>query len=109
MPVIDQSSMTYTTMLEGNSFVAVKTMTSSVGTVSTLISDKNANRKGLIIWNNSSNSCYICFAPTANSANCTYIIPTFQSLTFINPYVGELSVIRNAGTGVCTLWELVSQ
>lgn len=103
------TDMTYVTMIEGSSFVVTKTMTSSVGTVSTLVSERNSARRGFVLFNNSANSCYLSLSTASVAAHCAAIVPTFNQFVFPYPYVGEISVIRNSGSGVCTLWELVAE
>ncbi len=68
----------------------------------------NANRKGLIIYNNSANSIYVAFAATANSANnLTVIVPTFTSYIMQFPiYTGVLAATRNSGSGSAIVTEL---
>lgn len=73
--------------------------------VSVVIAPANANRKGFMIWNNSSNSAYVTFGPTSNSSTPNSIVPTFTTLTFIYGYTGAISAIRNAGSGTCVVWE----
>lgn len=75
--------------------------------LSLVIAPANANRKGIVIFNNSANSCYVSLAGTAVAANCAHIIPTFASWECFWPvmYTGAISAIRNAGTGVITAWE----
>lgn len=69
--------------------------------VSLLVAAADTNCIGFTIWNNSANSAYIVFGPTATSAAPTYIHPTFSTLAFFGPviYTGVISSIRNAGSG----------
>jgi hypothetical protein len=89
--------------------VCTVTTSVSVTTASVLIATTNTSRKGFIIWNNSSNSIYLSFAPTSSSSTCTYILPTFASWVYNGPiiYQGPISGIRNSGSGTVTLYELV--
>lgn len=83
------------------------TTTASVGTTSVLVLQKNRYRRGLVIYNNSSNSVYVSFSTTANSANkMTAIIPTFNQWTAPEFYIGPVSAIRNAGSGVLMITEV---
>lgn len=78
--------------------------------VSAVIAPSNVNRKGLIIYNNTANSIYVCLAGTANASLCAYIVPSFTSLPLLMPvcYTGVLSAIKNAGTtGTVVVHELV--
>ena len=72
-----------------------------VSTTSSLLIGKNMGRKGLRLFNNSSNSIYIstqCHA--SSSTNLFAIIATFQSIDLSNPvYTGQVCGIRNSGTG----------
>lgn len=76
--------------------------------VSTVVAANNPDRLGLILWNNSSNSAYIAFESVASSASPVAIVATFTS--WAHPpgaiYTGPVSMIRNAGTGGATAWEL---
>ncbi len=81
------------------------TTPSFAATVSTLLAPSNANRKGFTLWNNSANSIYITFAATSSSATPTFILATFQTLSFMFAYSGPIAGIRNAGTGSVTIWE----
>ncbi len=82
----------------------------SVATTSIVIVPSNPSRKGLIIYNNSANSVYIAYGPTCISATkMTAIIPTFQQWVMPVPiYTGDISAIRNAGTGICMSTELTA-
>jgi hypothetical protein len=88
----------------------VKNITESIASgvnASKQVAQPNTLRKGLIIWNNSSNSVYLSYESVANSASCTFILATFQSWVMPNPiYTGIISAIRNSGTGTLTVWEL---
>lgn len=88
---------------------AVITTSPAFGNISTLITIANPNRKGALIWNNGSNSAYICYAPTANSSACTDIIPSFTSWKMPQPcYRGQISAIRNVTTlGTLVITELI--
>lgn len=90
-----------------SSKITTKT-TTSVLLATTQVCASNPSRKGLVIWNNSTNSAYVSFFATGDSATCTYIVPTFASLTLLNNicYTGPISAIRNSGTGNLTCWEL---
>lgn len=74
--------------------------------VSLVIAPANANRKGFIIWNNSANSCYVTLGPVSTSSTCARLIPTFASWEFYQGWTGQISAIRNAGTGAIAVWEL---
>ncbi len=77
---------------------------------SVVIAAANPDRLGLIIFNNSSNSVYVTFGGTSSSATCTRLIPTFASWECIGAviYTGAVSAIRNAGSGACIAYELLS-
>ncbi len=83
--------------------------TPSITTVSQVVLQANPVRKGLVIYNNSSNSVYIAFAPTCSSASkMTLIIPTFSQYVMQLPiYGGVISAIRNSGTGSLLITESV--
>lgn len=74
-------------------------ITTAAGTGSVLVMNDNPNRKGFMLYNNSSNSVYVTFGATSASNACSVIIASFQQFIFMSPYVGKISGIRNAGTG----------
>ncbi len=82
--------------------------TASILLVSQKVLDVNAARKGLIIYNNSTNSVYIAFDSTVNSGtHMTAIIPTFAQWIAPTPcYTGAVAAIRNAGNGALFITEL---
>ena len=81
----------------------------NVATTSVVIAPANPNRKGFYIYNNSGNSAYINFGPTAVGATPVAIIATYTSFVMVGPicYTGVLSAIRNTGSGVMTVTELI--
>lgn len=85
-----------------------KYTSATVTTSSVVIAPANPARRGIIIYNNSGNSRYLTFGPTASSATCTMIIPTFAHIMMLGPvvYTGPISAIGNAGTGNFTITEL---
>lgn len=76
--------------------------------VSVQIAAANPNRRGFIIFNNSSNSVYVSFANPAVASAAVRIIATFTSWEVLAPicYTGALYAIRNAGSGAVSVWEL---
>lgn len=77
-------------------------VSATVTTTSVVVSPANPKRIGFILFNNSANSCYVNFRPTAASNQCTIIIPTFTQWVWpysTHCYQGPISVIRNSGTG----------
>lgn len=99
--------------LPGNVFVTnqvQKTTTASITNSSVLIAPANPNRRGFTIWNNSANSIYITFGPTSASASPTFILATFATLSFQPPncWTGEISGIRNTGSGTVTIYEFLA-
>lgn len=77
---------------------------------SVVIAPANPSRMGFLIFNNSANSVYITLGPTSASSTCTQIVATFASWQFVFPvcYTGIISAIRNAGSGVCTVHEILA-
>ncbi len=77
---------------------------------SVVIAPANPRRIGFYIFNNSSNSVYVTLGPTSASSFCTQLIATFATWACNDPicYTGVISAIRNAGSGVCTVHELIS-
>lgn len=68
----------------------------------------NPNRKGFIVFNNSTNSTYITLGPVSVAATCSRLLATFASWEVMSgvTWTGPISAIRNAGSGVCTVFEL---
>jgi hypothetical protein len=62
-----------------------------------------------MIYNNSSNSCYITFGTTSTSAAPSFILATFANFVWQGPiiYQGPMAAIRNAGSGTITITELI--
>lgn len=85
----------------------VRTVSASVGTSNALVVYANKRRQGLTIYNNSSNSVYITFGPVSNGSTCTRILATFTQFDMLGPaiYRGEISAIRNAGSGALVITE----
>lgn len=83
-------------------------VSATITTSSVKIIAANADRVGLILYNNSANSVYIALGSAANSnTNMSFIVPTFTSLVLPQPiYTGDIYGIRNAGTGAVILTEL---
>ena len=90
-----------------NTPYASSNITTVSGTGSVLIMNDNPNRKGFMLYNNSSNSIYIVFGATASSNACSAIIASFTQFIFMSPYVGKISGIRNAGTGNVIVTEFI--
>lgn len=92
-----------------SSSIPLKTISANVTTSSVLILDSNPARRGFTLYNNSSNSCYVTFGPTSSSASPTAIVASFVSYTPTLPvnYTGQISAIRNAGTGTIIITELL--
>lgn len=87
-----------------------KTIVPSVAAgTSALLVGENPSRRGFVIWNNSSNSCYISCDTVSIAASCTWILATFQAKEVLSiAYTGPLSAIRNSGTGTWTVWEFLA-
>lgn len=105
MPIYGQSMTVFRTSLCVPVSPAVNVLL-----VSVVIAPANPKRIGFMLYNNSANSTYVTFGPTAVAASCTQIVATFASWPFFYPvcYTGPISAIRNAGSGVCTVYELLS-
>jgi hypothetical protein len=88
---------------------AIITTSSSVGLTSVQIIGANPGRRGIIIYNNSSNSAYITYGPSSVSSTPTRILATFSQFEMLGPvvYTGVISAVRNAGSGTLTITELI--
>lgn len=82
----------------------------NVALISVLVAAANPNRKSIRLYNNSTNSVYLCaVASGASSAtNLFAIVATFAAFEFntVN-YRGPISAIRNAGTGAVVVTEFI--
>lgn len=71
----------------------------------------NPLRRGMTIYNNSTNSLYVCIEKPAVAANligfCATNAGPTSLISFFGPgiYTGLITCIRNAGTGGVTAWE----
>lgn len=90
------------TALQASAPVLTNVLLSSVQ-----IAPANPNRKGFIVFNNSTNSTYVTMGATSSSASCTKLIATFTSWECYSPYTGVLSAIRNAGSGNAVFYDLI--
>ncbi len=87
------------------------TASSSVGTSSVVVLAANPKRLGFLIYNNSANSVYIDFSPLASSStHMVLLIATFATYQMLGPvvYTGMISAIRNAGSGILMITELIA-
>lgn len=81
----------------------------NIALISTKIVSANKARLGMIIYNNSTNSIYLCAASPCSSASSLFaIVPTYASypLTAVQ-YTGEIYGIRNAGSGNVVVTEFI--
>lgn len=89
---------------------AFKTLVTNnvIAEASGLVCGFNMDRRGIIVYNNSSNSVYLTFGPIATSSTCSLILATFASWQMLGPVIwcGPISAIRNAGTGNVLVTEL---
>lgn len=83
-------------------------VSATVATSNVKILSANANRKGLIVYNNSANSGYVAYGQAANSnTSMSRILATFAQFVMEAPiYTGDIYAIRNAGTGTFLCTEL---
>ena len=90
------------------SYTAKRTISPSVTTASQVVVEANPRRRGLLIYNNSTNSVYLTYGPTSVSATPTRILATFTQFENLGPtlYMGAISAIRNAGSGSLIITEL---
>lgn len=81
----------------------------NVAQASVVIAAANPRRMGYLVYNNGSNSCYICLGATASGALCHKILASFATWECYGPvcYTGVMSAIRNAGTGTINVCELL--
>jgi hypothetical protein len=81
----------------------------NVTTTSVVIAPANPNRRGFVIFNNSSNSAYVSLAATSVASTCTRLVAAFASWEMVGglAYTGPISAIRNSGAGIVTVWEFL--
>lgn len=87
----------------------VRTITASVTTSSSLILDADPDVKGTIIYNDSDDSVYLTYGPTAAVANATKVIGPHAAWDIPGPAVwcGEISAIRESGSGVLVITSMI--
>lgn len=86
----------------------VVTTSPVITTASVLLVGTNNSRAAFYIWNNSANSVYLTFGPVSNASGPTLILASFSTyISGLVCYTGPISGIRNAGTGTCTVHELI--
>lgn len=88
-------------------YTAQVTTSANITTVSVQVVASNSARRGFLLWDNSANSAYCCFAATCTSAAPANIVATFTSWVYVLPYTGPISYIRNSGSGTVTVTELI--
>lgn len=83
--------------------------TVATSTTSAVLFAANADRRRVIIWNESNNSLYVAFAATATATAYAVLIPKNGSYeTPLNDYTGVISGILSAGTGNARLTEVTT-
>lgn len=87
----------------------IRTTTAPVTTVSQKVLDSTFDRKGCIIYNDAATSVYITYGPTASTVAATKIIGPYAVWDLPGPAVwcGEISAIREAGSGSPVLTEMI--
>lgn len=87
----------------------VRTITAAITTVSQKILDTNDCRKGLILFNSSDWSAFITYGATSSLNENTAIIGPYAKWEMPGPaeWVGEVSAIRESGTGSIVASELL--
>lgn len=83
---------------------ALTTVTSSNSSTSLLAS--NANRKGFILYNNSTKKCYVAFSATATTSAFTVLLQPNSLFESQNVYTGPISGIWEAVNGNMQVTEL---
>lgn len=89
------------------------TASATITTVAVKIIGANPNRKGLSLYNNSSNSVYLRLGGAGNGGtNMSFILATFNQISISQLFpgivwTGEVWGIRNSGTGVVVATELL--
>jgi hypothetical protein len=87
------------------------TVSNLAAVTSTLIIPANANRKGFTVYNNSTNSLYLCIENPATASNlidfCASNAGPTSLVKWMGPVVPTQAIygIRNAGSGGITAWE----
>lgn len=88
---------------------ATFTTTNAITNSSQQILAANPNRKGIMIYNNSSNSVYITLQGPASGTGCHLILAAFATWFSPGPVIwrGPLYAIRNAGSGALNIVEFL--
>lgn len=78
-----------------------KITNTTVALTQTVVVQANPYRKGMRIYNNSSNSVYLSVGTTCDSANTLFaIVATYSAFEFASVnYRGAVCALRNSGTG----------
>lgn len=97
-------------MSEQNQFASEADVFASpnVSTASIRLIGANQGRLGLLAYNNSGNSVYICFGRSGDSGNnMTAIIGAYSNWVMPHPiFLGEIWGKRNSGSGTVVFTEL---
>lgn len=90
-------------------YEVVRTISASVAQASVVIIGASTRRRGLLLYNNGGNSAYITFGPTSAGSSPTAIVGAFSNYAMLGPaiWMGQISAIRNAGSGTFIITELV--
>jgi hypothetical protein len=99
------TGMTPLSIIQQASSTAILTSVASSATSVTLLA-ANANRKGFILYNNSSKTCNVAFATTASLAAFTVAIPAMSVFESESLYTGVISGIWTAANGSMEVTEL---
>lgn len=87
----------------------IRTITPAITTVSLKILDDTFDRKGAVLFNDSANSAYITYGPSATVLSPTKVIGPYADWHLPGPAIwcGEISAIREDGTGSLVITEQI--
>jgi hypothetical protein len=84
------------------------TITSVASTTSTVVlKAANVNRKGLVLYNNSTKTCFVAFAATSTNAAFTVLMQANSLYEMQTLYTGTVSAIWQNTNGAMLVTELV--
>jgi hypothetical protein len=80
----------------------------SADTASTVIVPSNTDRKGIILWNNSTSTAYIKFGLIASTTSFTWKLTAQTGYEFPTPiYIGEVTAVWDAAIGTMLVTEMI--
>lgn len=81
----------------------------AVSTTNAVLSAADANRRGLIIYNDAAKTLRVAFAATASGTSFSVVVPSKTAYEVpLNGYNGVVAGVLDSGTGTARVTEIVS-